>query len=289
MINTANDNVLAYQKGEDSTALVEQFKSFIQTYVRLIKDGQFDKGLKHIRFFISLCIKDDDVRYSVRFKKILTNKEKRVVDGAIRYIQSYFYLRTEDDIFNELLIPFLRMSKRFELREIPFDIYVIYNYSLSIKTYLREISREPDDFIERSKIENKEVDSIEDIHLFGRSEALKHADEPVLQDLHDYRFMRGDTDVTTVFSRYSNVQRFIIVHYYEDHWTDKKIAEHLGIHRQSVSRTRLRIVQELENMLESRDIKCARISEKYITVEELLALLEEENSSESSKKRSLLS
>ena len=282
MTTSANDKVLAYQNGQSSLPLIEHFKSFIYSYVHFIKTGHLDLKKKNIRFLISLCIKDADTRYAVRFNKYLTKKEFKTVNGAIRYLRSYFYLYTEDDIYAELLIPFLRMSKRFELRDIPFDVYVIYNYNLAIKTYLREITREPNDFIERAAVGEESMDSIMDLALFDKFSTDEYSEAPVLQDLHDFRFMRGDKDVSGMFNEYSSVERFLLVHYYEDGWSDKKIAEHLGLHRQSVSRTRLRIVKKLEKMLESGDIKCARISEKYITVEGLLGFLTERNSSENS-------
>lgn len=284
MTKNVNNSLLAYQNGEDCTPLIEHFKPFIYTYVQLIKTGHFDLKKKHIRFLISLCIKDNDIRYAVRFHNHLTKKEFKTINSAIRYLQSYFYFYTEEDIYTELLIPFLQMAKHFELRELPFELYVIYNYNFAIKSYLRELTREPNDFIERAEAEEKSIDSIMDIALFEKAAPLEYADMPELQDLHDYRFMRGDKDITGVFKDYTNVQRFILVHYYEDGWTDKKIAEHLGLHRQSVSRTRLRIAKELENSLESRNIKCARMSENYITVEELLDLLKERNTSENSRK-----
>lgn len=273
MTKNVNEYLFDYQVNGECVALIEHFKPFIYTYVKLISTGYLDMYHKHLRYFIALSVQEDETRKRIRYNKNMTERDWKAVKHTIKYIKSYFYFYSEEDIFNELLIPFLRMSKQYKFIQIDFTTYAFYNFNFFIKHYLREITKEPNDFVERTNWYNGNAEMLVDLNSFEKQKILFEESEQDI-DVHDYRFMRGDK-CAGIFSGFTNIQRFILVHKYIDKWTDKQIAEHLGMHINSIQRARVKLVKKLKQLMEQGEIRCLRISEKYMSQEELLLFIKE--------------
>lgn len=271
-MNPSTKKLIDFQNNGNSIELIDHFNGFIETYVKFIQTGFLDTKQTHLRYFVCLFLKDSDARDHLKQNKGLTESDWHSIRSVIKYIKSYFYFYTKHDTYTELLIPFLKMAKKFVFDKLAFDAYTYYNYNLSIVHYLRELTREPNDYAERMQILDGELGVIVDLKLL-ESHLLEMRDKHLDVDVHDLRFMRGD-ELSGVFSEMTNVQRYILVYYYVDGLNDREISEKLGLHKRSVYRARNKLVNQLKEMLLKGEIKCLRKSSSFIKPEVLLQLLE---------------
>lgn len=277
ILNRADELLVDYQNGKGSEGLIQYFDSFLNSYVDFIQKGFILLEKAHLRYFISLFIKDEETRSHIKANKGVTPHDWDIIKSVIRYLKSYFLFYNDEDTFNELLIPFLTLAKRFEIEKVHFDQYVYFHYNLEITHYLRGITRDPNDYAERIATYNGEHKHIMDIQLLEKQGRIIQ-DQYFDIDIHDYRFMGGDEEFSGIFSKMTNIQRRILVYYYIDNLNDREISEKLGMHKRSVYRVRNKAITELEERYERKEIPCIRLINNELSLEDSEVLMKHLNS-----------
>ncbi len=246
--------VMIYQNTKESDLLVEQYKNFINKYVSLFWNDAIDFSNYDIRCFLSIYIEDKKIRSNLRRGKYHSGETKKSAYKVLQYLKFKLRRHSREDLYSELLIPFLDCAKTYKNKGKGFEkyLYVVYKYEL--KRHLDEIK----------------LDAMDEHGVIYKSILL--GSEWDYEDLPDNLITQNDFDLqlnhplwihgnrsSKPFSSLKSHERYILAKYYYEGYTDKEIARMLPYNPKSIHRIRMRLKKHFINLYHEGEIKWIRI------------------------------
>lgn len=241
-----------YQERDNAELLVYEFRAFINDYVLLIHYGMPNLKKKYIREFISYFVPDKINRNLIKGRKYMGNAAHESMSEAIKYISQIFKYEYEDESFNEILIPFLEIAKRYKSNKMDFRYFLIKHFGKYLKTYINKYHNGFDPLLRAKRYSFFEHFDDMQVTKDIFTDELKLTTERHT-DFDELDFINGYN--LTFFKEFSRTQRKIIYYKYIKKQTDKDIAYKLSMHEKSVQRARSKAVNKLWKAIESREIK----------------------------------
>jgi DNA-directed RNA polymerase specialized sigma24 family protein len=262
--NEAEELVLAYQEyinSEDpelralcspiSEELLKRFNPLFKKYLLLIKHNQIDWNDMEQKSFISLFM-DNIVHRRVLNRKVTPISYRADIYDKSNFIKETYGTNSEEDIMNDLYICFLKIAKRYKQMGKNFCAY-LYN------VFKHEVAR-----MIKAQIKNPLCVPYKN---FQYEDYVNNNDDPefitVYEDLY-YEQNTGLPDISWIFGDtcgfeftfLTSLQRKVLVRYYLEDWSDRQIADSLGV---TVSLVNLRRRQALELLCNEFDIDISKL------------------------------
>jgi len=246
--------VIEFQKTGDSSKLILQYKNFLNKYATLLYHDLIDFRNHDIRCFLACYISDKEINQNLRRGKYHSSEAMASAYRALQYLRSKLRNHTYQEIEHELLIPFLRCAQIYEPKGKGFQSYLYKTYRYALK---RHLDRIPVDMLDyhRWVYQNLWVEEEEKEEELP-SELIIEMDQ--FFELSDPRWIHGKR-AGEPFNHLKPHERYILVKYYYEGYTDKEIARMLPYHPKSIHRIRMRLIKYFKQLYEKGELKCLRL------------------------------
>jgi len=252
--NESDKQLLELKTNDDLKLLLKKYNSFLNKYFRLLVYETIDFKNYDIRFFISLYMKDKELKRSIRRGKYHSSEAIYEARKIVRKLNSLFKNYTLDDIYYELTIPFVQCVLHYQFRANGFEKYLYQSYRFYLHRHLKDLAKEQN-FYEiayfddiNGKTELIDFDQLESDYLIEM--------EPDLE-LNHPDWLNGKK-ASYPFNQLTREQRLILVKYYMEKYKDRQIGQLIGRNPKSIHRIRSKIVRKMWEKIIKGDIKWAR-------------------------------
>lgn len=250
--------VLQYQETGNSEPLVKQYSNFINKYHKLFTTKQIDFSNYDIRRFLACYIKEKEIIKDLCREKYHSKKAIKQAYKVLDIISKAFEDYSEEDIYHELLIPFLSCAKQYKQKGKSFNRYLYHTYRYKLKK-----------LIDEKLFDATDRYNLNYCDMYYKCERVPFydlvADKPYPveidnnMDLNNILWLSGSVG-DDIFKNLTYMERYILVKAYEESLTDIEIARLTGYHPRSIYRIRKRIKKYLMDLQKKGEIKWIKLS-----------------------------
>lgn len=242
--------VKSFQAGNEEAGLelIEVFKPYFTKYARLLQNGLLDLNDIDSRKFISLFISDAEVRRGL-VRSYQTTYVRNEAYKAASLLVKLCDPIPEQDLSQEFILSLLILAKRYQKKgkKKNFCGYVYNSYRYELHRRLGQLTKDPLIFRADTNISYHDESNLTDendniLDNIDLSNTLKK----VLEDELDNSWVRGLT-CSEIFLGLTQLQRLIIKLYYYEELSDYKIADKLGLHRNTIGNQRTKAVKLIKS------------------------------------------
>ena len=247
--NEIEDLVMQYQNNLDkdketcktaTNELLIRFMPLFKKYILLIKHNQLDFEDMEQKSFTSLFIEDKILRRMLN-RKVTPVKYKSDIYQKSNFIKETYGTNSEEDILYDLYICFLNVAKRYKQVGKNFCAYVHNVYKYEVARFIKAYIKNPLSVPYKNFQYEDYINGQEDIAF---AEEQKNSYYEFMTGLPDISWVLGET-CASEFSFLSSLQRKLLVKYYLEDWSDRQIAESLGVQTSSINGKRREAVNIL--------------------------------------------
>lgn len=241
--NDPNEKELCKAPAEE---LLNRFAPLFKKYMLLIKHNQIDFNDMEQKSFVSLFMEDINLR-RVLNRKVTPPSYRSDIYLKANFIKETYGSNSEQDIINDLYICFLKIAKRYKQVGKNFCAYLYNVFKHEVARMIKANIKNPlsipyknfqyEDYVNGSE-DNYQIEIYEDTYYESST------------GLPDLSWVLGDT-CGFEFVYLSPLQRKILVRYYLEDWSDRQIAESMGVQTSMIN---LRRRQALQILCEEFDI-----------------------------------
>lgn len=213
--------------------LLERFSPLFKKYLTLIKYNQIDFNDMEQKSFISLFM-DDKVLRRVLNRKSTPSSYKSDIYQKSNFIKETYGVNNEEDIMYDLYICFLNVARRYKQIGKNFCAYLYNVYKHEVARFIKSYIKNPLSIPYKNFQYEDFINGSEDSFMMEDQESSYYES---ITGLPDLSWVLGDT-CSTEFLYLTALQRKIIVKYYLEDWSDRQIAESMGIQTSSVNSKR---------------------------------------------------
>ncbi len=210
--------------------LLERFSPLFKKYLTLVKYNQIDFNDMEQKSFISLFI-DDRILRRMLNRKVTPPSYKSEIYQKSNFIKETYGVNNEEDIMYDLYICFLNVAKRYKQIGKNFCAYLYNVYKHEVARFIKAYIKNPLSIPYKNFQYEDFINGSEDNFLIEEQESSYYES---ITGLPDLSWMLGDT-CSMEFLFLTPLQRKIIVKYYLEDWSDRQIAESLGIQTSSIN------------------------------------------------------
>lgn len=211
-------------------ALLERFSPLFKKYLTLIKYNQIDFNDMEQKSFISLFVDDITLR-RVLNRKVTPPSYKSDIYQKSNFIKETYGINNEEDIMYDLYICFLNIAKRYKQIGKNFCAYLYNVYKHEVARFIKAYIKNPLSIPYKNFQYEDFINGSEDAFLVEDKENSYYES---ITGLPDISWILGDT-CSVEFLCLTPLQRKIIIKYYLEDWSDRQIAESLGVQTSSVN------------------------------------------------------
>ena len=213
--------------------LLERFSPLFKKYLTLIKYNQIDFNDMEQKSFISLFM-DDKILRRVLNRKSTPSSYKSDIYQKSNFIKETYGVNNEEDIMYDLYICFLNVARRYKQIGKNFCAYLYNVYKHEVARFIKSYIKNPLSIPYKNFQYEDFINGSEDSFM---TEEQENSYYESITGLPDLSWILGDT-CSTEFLYLTALQRKIIVKYYLEDWSDRQIAESMGIQTSSVNSKR---------------------------------------------------
>ena len=213
--------------------LLERFSPLFKKYLSLIKHNQIDFNDMEQKSFVSLFI-DDRVLRRVLNRKVTPNSYKADIYQKSNFIKETYGVNHEEDILYDLYICFLNVARRYKQIGKNFCAYLYNVYKHEVARFIKAYIKNPLSIPYKNFQYEDFINGSEDALIMEEQESSYYES---LTGLPDISWVLGET-CSNEFLLLSPLQRKIIIKYYLEDWSDRQIAESMGIQTSSINSKR---------------------------------------------------
>lgn len=264
--------VLKSQDGDQDAKieLFEIFEEFIERYVELLKEGNYNLYNYSVKRFISFFIHDKKSKKAIdqHYHKPGVRAD---VEKAVKLIKGIFSFYDEEDIRNDLFIVFWTLCRRYKDKRPSFHNYLKMCFHYEVLSYYRPLIKNssvnnPYNHISLEESETYEHQGIEmemslnDTNKYisiKRTEEIKVKDRSsVYEDENlNANWITGIT-CSPEFSVLTNYERNLLIESFVKKKTDQEIADKYGLSRATINRRKQAAKEKLaQELMKSNMIK----------------------------------
>src|SRR5699024_2466636 len=221
---------------KDTQQLLLKYEPFINKYLYLFHAKNIDFNNYDIRFFLSCYIKDKSSRSRLRKKSYRKKSDIALAHKVLNYLCQAFKDHNKQELYHELIIPFLSCLKRYEERDVGFQKYIYVSYKYELIRHINKLLFQNFKTIP-ADLETVEVktENENDFMFLDAEFELNHPD-----------WLRGKTCMP-IFKNLTREDRLILIKYYLESYSDKKIGQLIGKSRKTINRTRHKAISKIKN------------------------------------------
>ena len=237
------DYLLAKDKSNlknPTDVLLERFSPLFKKYLTLVKYNQIDFNDMEQKSFISLFV-DDRVLRRMLNRKVTPPSYKSEIYQKSNFIKETYGINNEEDILYDLYICFLNVARRYKQIGKNFCAYLYNVYKHEVARFIKAYIKNPLSIPYKNFQYEDFINGSEDAFLIEEQENSYYES---ITGLPDMSWLLGDT-CSTEFLFLTPLQRKIMVKYYLEDWSDRQIAESMGVQTSSINGKR----REALNML----------------------------------------
>ncbi len=213
--------------------LLERFSPLFKKYLALIKHNQIDFNDMEQKSFVSLFI-DDRILRRVLNRKVTPNSYKSDIYQKSNFIKETYGVNNEEDIMYDLYICFLNVARRYKQMGKNFCAYLYNVYKHEVARFIKAYIKNPLSIPYKNFQYEDFINGSEDALIMEEQESSYYES---LTGLPDISWVLGET-CSNEFLLLSPLQRKIIIKYYLEDWSDRQIAESMGIQTSSINSKR---------------------------------------------------
>ena len=213
--------------------LLERFSPLFKKYLSLIKYNQIDFNDMEQKSFVSLFI-DDRILRRMLNRKVTPNSYKSDIYQKSNFIKETYGINNEEDILYDLYICFLNVARRYKQIGKNFCAYLYNVYKHEVARFIKAYIKNPLSIPYKNFQYEDFINGSEDVLIIEEQESSYYES---LTGLPDMSWILGDT-CSCDFLFLSPLQRKIIIKYYLEDWSDRQIAESMGIQTSSINSKR---------------------------------------------------
>ena len=212
--------------------LLERFSPLFKKYLSLIKHNQIDFNDMEQKSFVSLFI-DDRVLRRVLNRKVTPNSYKADIYQKSNFIKETYGVNHEEDILYDLYICFLNVARRYKQIGKNFCAYLYNVYKHEVARFIKAYIKNPLSIPYKNFQYEDFINGSEDMLIIEEQDSYYES----LTGLPDMSWVLGET-CSNEFLLLTPLQRKIIIKYYLEDWSDRQIAESMGIQTSSINSKR---------------------------------------------------
>ena len=213
--------------------LLERFSPLFKKYLALIKHNQIDFNDMEQKSFVSLFI-DDRILRRVLNRKVTPNSYKPDIYQKSNFIKETYGTNYEEDIMYDLYICFLNVARRYKQIGKNFCAYLYNVYKHEVARFIKAYIKNPLSIPYKNFQYEDFINGSEDTLIIEEQNSSYYES---LTGLPDTSWILGET-CSNEFLLLSPLQRKIIIKYYLEDWSDRQIAESMGIQTSSINSKR---------------------------------------------------
>ena len=213
--------------------LLERFSPLFKKYLTLVKYNQIDFNDMEQKSFISLFV-DDRVLRRMLNRKVTPPSYKSEIYQKSNFIKETYGINNEEDILYDLYICFLNVARRYKQIGKNFCAYLYNVYKHEVARFIKAYIKNPLSIPYKNFQYEDFINGSEDAFLVEEQESSYYES---ITGLPDMSWLLGDT-CSTEFLFLTPLQRKIMVKYYLEDWSDRQIAESMGIQTSSINSKR---------------------------------------------------
>ena len=212
--------------------LLERFSPLFKKYLALIKHNQIDFNDMEQKSFVSLFI-DDRILRRVLNRKVTPNSYKSDIYQKSNFIKETYGVNNEEDIMYDLYICFLNVARRYKQMGKNFCAYLYNVYKHEVARFIKAYIKNPLSIPYKNFQYEDFINGSEDMLIIEEQDSYYES----LTGLPDMSWILGET-CSNEFLLLTPLQRKIIIKYYLEDWSDRQIAESMGIQTSSINSKR---------------------------------------------------
>ena len=244
---------------ESATILLDKFSPLIKKYITLLSTGQIDWNDKEMKLFVCNFIDDINLQNALQRKKQKA-EYRTLIYANFNFIKETYGALDSEELLIDLQTLILVMARRYKQVGRNFCSYIYNAYRFEVARHIKKFLKNPINIayknLQYEDCINGETDySIESSYVDSYYEEMT--------GIPNSSWMRGE-NCSEVFKELTPLDRKILVKYYLEEWKDKQIADHFGMHINTVNQRRRSAAKKIASNvnIEHDDIKRTRRSGK---------------------------
>lgn len=242
-----------------ANTIISKFSPLLKKYVTLLKTGQIDWNDKEMKLFVCNFIDDPSLQRALQRKKQKAEFRSQIYTN-FNFIKETYGDLDDEEILLDLQTLLLTMAQRYKQVGRNFCSYLYNSYRYEVSRHIKRFIRNPINISYKNLEYEDCINGQPDFNLQQSCEDNYYED---LTGIPNSSWMHGE-NCSEIFANLSPLDRKILVKYYLEEWKDKQIADHFGMHINTVNQRRRSAAKKIaHNMdIEHDSIKRTRRSGK---------------------------
>lgn len=253
METTQDQYVLLYQQTGNAEELIKQYENFLNKYMSMFQYNTIDFSNYDVRCFLACYISDESLSKSLRRAKYHSAEAMSTAQKVLRSLQHKLRNHNKKELFHEIVIPFLQLAKGYKQLGVGFDKYLYKAYKYELKRHLDNIKW---DALDHGGLMYRDALHEEEWEEESQEELTFEMDEQF--ELSDPRWVHGKRSGEP-FINLKPHERYILVKYYYEDYTDREIARMLPYNPKSIHRIRKRLEKHFMELYHKGELRCLRL------------------------------
>lgn len=253
---TSNDLLTAK---EAASRILEKFSPLLKKYTTLLKSGQIDWNDKEMKLFVSNFIDNVSLQRALQRKKQKAEYRSQIY-ASFNFVKETYGDLPEDEILLDLQTLLLTMAQRYKQVGRNFCSYIYNCFRFEVARHINKFIKNPLNISYKNLAYEDCINGQSDYNLEQSYEDNYYED---LTGIPNSSWILGE-NCSEAFANLTPLDRKILVKYYLEEWKDKQIADHFGMHINTVNQRRRSAAKKIaENMnMDNDNIKRTRRSGK---------------------------
>lgn len=255
--NPSNQDLLTAK--EAAAKILEKFSPLLKKYTTLLRSGQIDWNDKEMKLFVSNFIDNISLQRALQRKKQKAEYRSQIY-ASFNFVKETYGDLPEDEILLDLQTLLLTMAQRYKQVGRNFCSYIYNCFRFEVARHINKFIRNPLNISYKNLAYEDCINGQSDYNLEQSYEDNYYED---LTGIPNSSWILGE-NCSEAFANLTPLDRKILVKYYLEEWKDKQIADHFGMHINTVNQRRRSAAKKIaQNInIDNDNIKRTRRSGK---------------------------
>lgn len=227
-----SDNDLSAGK-EAAARILDKFSPLLKKYTTLLKSGQIDWNDKEMKLFVSNFIDNVSLQKALQRKKQKAEYRSQIY-ASFNFVKETYGELPEDEILLDLQTLLLTMAQRYKQVGRNFCSYIYNCFRFEVARHITKFIRNPLNISYKNLAYEDCINGQSDFNIEQSYEDNYYED---LTGIPNSSWILGE-NCSEAFANLTPLDRKILVKYYLEEWKDKQIADHFGMHINTVNQRR---------------------------------------------------
>lgn len=255
--NPSDEDLLTAK--EAAAKILEKFSPLLKKYTTLLRSGQIDWNDKEMKLFVSNFIDNISLQRALQRKKQKAEYRSQIY-ASFNFVKETYGDLPEDEILLDLQTLLLTMAQRYKQVGRNFCSYIYNCFRFEVARHINKFIRNPLNISYKNLAYEDCINGQSDYNLEQSYEDNYYED---LTGIPNSSWILGE-NCSEAFANLTPLDRKILVKYYLEEWKDKQIADHFGMHINTVNQRRRSAAKKIaQNInIDNDNIKRTRRSGK---------------------------